>query len=130
MIAGGDSSRLSGRGRKRMALNQNAATGRATTRGEVKHGLLVTIRLRPPTTSEKVKGENMNSTTYVEEIELNVEEMEEVIAPALSPNHNETVEVDLSVEEMEEVIAPALAPNHNETAEVDLNVEEMEEVIA
>ncbi len=57
----------------------------------------------------------MNSTTYVEEIELNVEEMEEVIAPALTTNHNETLDVDLSVEELEEVIAPALHPNHNET---------------
>jgi hypothetical protein len=54
-------------------------------------------------------------TTYVEEIELNVEEMEEVIAPALTQNHNETLDVELSVEELEEVIAPALAPNHNET---------------
>jgi hypothetical protein len=33
-------------------------------------------------------------TVYVEEIELNVEEMEEVIAPALSPNHNETLVSD------------------------------------
>lgn len=61
----------------------------------------------------------MKSTTYVEEIELNVEEMEEVVAPALSPNHNETMEVELSAEEMEEVIAPALAPNHNETVVSD-----------
>lgn len=57
----------------------------------------------------------MNSTTYVEEIELTVEEMEEVIAPALAPNHNETAEVDLCVEEMEEVIAPLGGINHNET---------------
>jgi hypothetical protein len=28
-------------------------------------------------------------TVYVEEIELNVEEMEEVIAPGLAANHNE-----------------------------------------
>lgn len=61
----------------------------------------------------------MKSTTYVEEIELNAEEMEEVIAPALSTNHNETVEVDLSAEEMEEVIAPALSSNHNETVTSD-----------
>ncbi len=54
-------------------------------------------------------------TVYAEEIELNVEEMEAVIAPGISGNHNETVEVDLSVEEMEAVIAPALSPNHNET---------------
>ncbi len=54
-------------------------------------------------------------TIYAEEIELNVEEMEAVIAPGLGTNHNEALEVDLSVEEMEAVIAPALAPNHNET---------------
>jgi hypothetical protein len=30
-------------------------------------------------------------------------------------NHNETLDVDLSVEEMEEVIAPARLLNHNET---------------
>ncbi len=53
-------------------------------------------------------------TVYAEEIELNVEEMEAVIAPALSPNHNEAVEIDLSLEEMEAVIAPALTTNHNE----------------
>jgi hypothetical protein len=56
----------------------------------------------------------MNSTTYIEGIELNVEEMEEVIAPALTQNHNETLEsdtpeVDLNAEEMEEVIAPRSA---------------------
>ena len=49
-------------------------------------------------------------------IDLNVEELEEVIAPQgvviprpLLRNHNETLvgdEVELSVEEMEEVIAP------------------------
>ncbi len=55
------------------------------------------------------------NSSSVEEIELNVEEMEEVIAPGLTGNHNETLDVDLDVEEMEEVIAPALAPNHNET---------------
>ncbi len=42
------------------------------------------------------------------EVELEVEMLEEVIAPALTVNHNETVEVDLSVEELEEVIAPGV----------------------
>ncbi|MGH9800148.1 MAG: hypothetical protein ACRD82_07270 [Blastocatellia bacterium] len=42
------------------------------------------------------------------EVELEVEMLEEVIAPALIDNHNETVEVDLSVEELEEVIAPGI----------------------
>ena len=48
---------------------------------------------------------------YVEEIELNVEELEEVIAPALTKNHNEILasdEVSLEVEEVEAVIAPGL----------------------
>jgi hypothetical protein len=48
------------------------------------------------------------------DVDLSVEELEEVIAPA-QLNHNETLDVDLSVEEMEEVIAPALTTNHNET---------------
>ncbi len=34
-------------------------------------------------------------TVYLEETGLNVEEMEEVIAPGLSTNHNEKLEVDL-----------------------------------
>lgn len=59
-------------------------------------------------------------TVYAEEIELNVEEMEEVIAPALLPNHNEAVEVDLSVEEVEEVVAPFILRNHNETLAADV----------
>ena len=60
-------------------------------------------------------------TTYTDdnhttsnEIELNVETLEEVIAPA-AINHNETVEIDLSLEELEEVIAPGGGANHNET---------------
>jgi hypothetical protein len=61
------------------------------------------------------KGDKMKSETYIEEIELNVEELEEVIAPLSGVNHNETLEVELDAEEMEEVIAPALVPNHNET---------------
>ena len=56
--------------------------------------------------------------TVTNEINLSVEEMEEVIAPALTNNHNETLvsdEIELSVEEMEEVVAPGLISNHNET---------------
>ncbi|MEP7271625.1 MAG: hypothetical protein ABI882_08965 [Acidobacteriota bacterium] len=52
------------------------------------------------------------------EVELTVEELEEVIAPKLAVNHNETLisdEVELRVEEIEEIIAPKLAVNHNET---------------
>jgi hypothetical protein len=61
--------------------------------------------------------------------------MEEVIAPKLAANHNETLvndEVDLAAEELEEVIAPGML-NHNETLvgdEVELKVEELEETIA
>ena len=69
--------------------------------------------------------------------ELKIEKMEEVIVPiSMLRNHNETLasdEVELDVEELEEVIAPKLAANHNETLisdEVALSVEELEEVIA
>lgn len=85
----------------------------------------------------------MSMTVYADdrataqsEIELSVEELEEVIAPKIALNHNETLvgdEVELNAEEMEEVIAPRLAANHNETLvseEVELNVEELEETIA
>jgi len=41
-----------------------------------------------------------------------------VIAPA-PPNHNETLDVDLKVEELEEVIAPARLPDHNEMLVTD-----------
>ena len=63
----------------------------------------------------------MDSTTYAEEIELNVEEIEEVIAPGRGVNHNETLEVDLGVEELEEVVAPGISVNHNETLACDSN---------
>lgn len=49
--------------------------------------------------------------TATNEINLSVEEMEEVIAPGLSLNHNETLisdEIELSVEELEEVVAPGI----------------------
>jgi hypothetical protein len=53
----------------------------------------------------------MKPTTYIEEIELDVEELEEVIAPGRRINHNETLvrdaeAIELDVEELEEVIAP------------------------
>jgi hypothetical protein len=76
-----------------------------------------------------------DGTTAPSEIELDVEEMEEVIAPKLAANHNETLigdEVELNAEEVEEVIAPKIATNHNETLvsdEVELSVEELEETI-
>ena len=59
---------------------------------------------------------NEKETTKTIEIELEVEELEEVIAPGRrfsgsGSNHNETLicdaeEVELEVEELEEVIAP------------------------
>ena len=52
------------------------------------------------------------------EIILEVEELEEVIAPKITTNQNETLvcdEVELNVEGMEEVIAPKITTNHNET---------------
>jgi len=53
------------------------------------------------------KGDQMQ-TTYIEESDLNVEEMEAVIAPTLSVNHNQTIVADLEVEELEEIVAPRL----------------------
>jgi hypothetical protein len=69
-------------------------------------------------------------------VELSVEEVEEVIAPRIAINHNETLvseEVELSFEELEEVIAPGEHLNHNETLvsdEVELCSEDLEETIA
>ncbi len=80
------------------------------------------------------------ATTPTETITLEVEELEEVIAPGRRINHNETLvreaeEIELDVEELEEVIAPGRRANHNETLvrdaeEIELDVEELEEVIA
>jgi len=66
---------------------------------------------------EKVSTRKETMKLSVEDlVELGVEELEEVVAPALAPNHNETFVADLDVEEMEEVIAPGLSTgNHNET---------------
>jgi hypothetical protein len=64
-----------------------------------------------------------NAPAREKEIDLRVEELEEVIAPRLSANHNETLlndEVKLAVEELEEVIAPRLSANHNETLVSDM----------
>jgi hypothetical protein len=55
----------------------------------------------------------------VTEMELYAEELESVIAPGVSPNHNETFvvgSVELEAEELEPVIAPGInLNNHNET---------------
>ena len=62
----------------------------------------------------------MEPTTCQKEIELDVEELEEVIAPGRRYNHNETLvhdveAIELDIEELEEVIAPGKRLNHNET---------------
>jgi hypothetical protein len=70
------------------------------------------------TTLKKVEQESAT----LKEIELNVEELEEVIAPKIAFNHSETLandEVELCFEEVEEVIAPKIAFNHNETLASD-----------
>src|SRR2546430_2533854 len=85
---------------------------------------------------------DLNET--LDEIELDIEEMEEVIAPGYPvgprPNHNETFvrdseQIELEVEELEEVIAPGYNEKHNETLvndaeKIELDVEKLEEVIA
>ena len=58
--------------------------------------------------------------TNAVEIELEIEELEEVIAPGRWTNHSETLvrdaeEIELDVEELEEVIAAKLKINHSET---------------
>ena len=54
----------------------------------------------------------------VAEIELEVEAIEDVIAPGRSIQHNETVEVELTIEDAEEVIAPGRNAQHNETVAI------------
>ena len=59
-------------------------------------------------------------TVKVEEIVLEVEVLEDVIAPGKTFNHNETLvsdeeEIQLEVEDLEDVIAPGVSVNHNET---------------
>ena len=59
-----------------------------------------------------------NQAAKMGEIELQLEEIEEVIAPGTTYQHNETLaddEVELSVEEIEAVIAPRIALNDNQT---------------
>ncbi len=54
---------------------------------------------------DKNRNENELSANQVE---LNVEELEVMVAPGLTTNHSETVEVELALEELEEVIAPGI----------------------
>jgi|GEM_PF-1489272 len=127
-----------------MALKDGEAKVRRPAATPLKLRRLASTPVATTDLQEVNKGEAM--TTYVEEqasprketmrlsledlVELGVEELEEMIAPALMPNHNEALVVDLDVEELEEVIAPGTSQNHNESFVVDLEVEELEEVIA
>ena len=77
---------------------------------------------------------NISKDPYVRVPLLDARELEVVIAPRLSSNHNETflTSGDLKAEELEAVIAPRLAGNHNETflSAGDLKAEDLECVIA
>ncbi|MGH9802251.1 MAG: hypothetical protein ACRD82_17955, partial [Blastocatellia bacterium] len=58
---------------------------------------------------------NNDNNSPINEVERSVEVIEEVIAPGVTFNHNETAEIDLIVEELEEVITPGVMFNHNQT---------------
>jgi hypothetical protein len=67
-------------------------------------------------------GPNHNETVLsAEAIALDIEELEEIVAPGLRMNHDETFvsdpDLQLELEELEPVIAPIFwpGPNHNET---------------
>src|SRR5262245_23116144 len=123
---------------------RNRLAGRPQDRPSGEHAKPLRFQSSLLTSTRQITKECFMSTTvYVDdraappgEIELDAEELEEVIAPGIIANHNETLvndEVELTVEEIEEVIAPKLAANHNETIvndEVELAAEELEEVIA
>jgi hypothetical protein len=53
-----------------------------------------------------------------EDLDLQIEELENIVAPQVRWNHNETVSVDeeigLEVEEPEGIVAPGASFNHNE----------------
>ena len=78
--------------------------------------------MKPQTSKDTKENE------IVQEIALNVEELEERIAPGLELNHNETTVKDsemplpLEIEELEEIVAPygfGSELNHNETVVLD-----------
>ena len=74
----------------------------------------------------------MKPTTCAAAIELDIEVLEDVIAPGRMPNHNETLvrdteAIELDVEELEEVIAPGKRLNHNETLVRDAEIEPSDE---
>ena len=76
--------------------------------------------MKPQMSSDTKENEIVN------EIELNVEELEDRIAPGMDLNHNETTVQDdeiplpLEIEELEEIVAPfGTDLNHNETVVLD-----------
>ena len=75
--------------------------------------------MKPQMSSDTKENEIVN------EIELNVEELEDRIAPGIELNHNETTVKDsemplpLEIEELEEIVAPGIDLNHNETVVLD-----------
>jgi hypothetical protein len=69
-------------------------------------------------------------------VELSIEEVEEIVAPGITLNDNETFvivrEVPLHIEELEEIVAPGTTFNHNETSadcEIELNLESLEDIV-
>jgi hypothetical protein len=71
---------------------------------------------------------NIEELEAKEEIVLEVEELEDKVAPGISVNHNETIVEDgrdaedsvLNIEELELKIAPGRGINHNETLVSDI----------
>jgi hypothetical protein len=53
------------------------------------------------------------------DVESEIEQLENIVAPGLNFNHNETAviepEIELEIEELEDIVAPGLNLNHNET---------------
>ena len=88
-------------------------------------------------------GKDAKETDSMREIEMEVEELEERIAPGMRlANHNETLlldeqDIDMNIEELEQIIAPGTMINHNQTfvsddvedAAFETEVEELESII-
>jgi hypothetical protein len=71
---------------------------------------LAPIQMKVQKRNAKPVGGHMEETKPIE-IELEIEELEEVIAPGRKMNHSETLvgdaeDIELEMEELEEVIAP------------------------
>ena len=72
-----------------------------------------------------MKPQMSSDTKETEVIATDVEELEEIVAPGTSINHNETtvrdneIPLPLEIEELEEIVAPGVDVNHNETVVLD-----------